>query len=404
MQGLVIYLLILLGVAAVLRVYPYFSVIYLLMLIYLISRLWARRSLTRLQATRRFVDRAFFGDQVDVHLTIHNASLLPVTWVALREFLPGALTPITTVRQVASLEANERWQVTYSLECRKRGVYSIGPMELETGDLLGAQPPRRKEIEPQRLIVYPKVVPLSALGLPTRAPLAALKTPIPIFEDPARVTGVREYQQGDSPRRIHWTATASAGRLLVKQFQPAIARDMHIVVNMRPEDYEDRHTFRAIEMAITTAASLANHVIGREGLAAGLTVEGWDTVQADWRRFSLLPRAERAQLMALLEVLARVQTSPTAQHDPLALRKKAPTMSFPDILRSESLTLGWGTTLAILTGRETLPLLESVVYLQKMGFAVALILITPERRRQSSVPRGVSVYRVWEEADLEAEL
>ena len=47
------------------------------------------------------------------------------------------------------------------------------------------------------------------LGLPTRSPLAALATHNPVFEDPSRVTGVRDYQRGDSPRRI---AQGSASR------------------------------------------------------------------------------------------------------------------------------------------------------------------------------------------------
>ncbi|NIN74493.1 MAG: DUF58 domain-containing protein, partial [Xanthomonadales bacterium] len=96
---------------------------------------------------------------------------------------------------------------------------------MQTGDLLGIERRSVARAEPSYLTVYPRVVPLQKLGLPTRSPLVALPAGAHLFEDPARVMGVRDYQPGDSPRRIHWTATASAGRLLVKQYQPAIARE-----------------------------------------------------------------------------------------------------------------------------------------------------------------------------------
>jgi uncharacterized protein (DUF58 family) len=230
------------------------------------------------------------------------------------------------------------------------------------------------------------------LDLPTRSPLVALRTRTPLFEDPTRIMGVRDYQRGDSPRRIHWTATASAGRLLVKQYQPAIARETLVCLDMSREDYGQRQRYTATELAVVVAASIANHVVSREGLPVGLATEAWDPLLEKPARFFLPPRSERGHLMSLLEVLARVQLTTGT--------------SFEDLLRHESTNLSWGATLTVITGRESEPLFDTLVYLRRAGFAVALILVQPTRPSATLQKRadllGVPIHRVWKEQELEA--
>jgi uncharacterized protein (DUF58 family) len=295
-------------------------------------------------------------------------------------------------REVVSLGSREQGHFSYRLDCRKRGYYPIGPLLLETGDLLGIIKHRRLEVEPQYLIVYPRIVPLQQLGLPTRSPLVALPARTPLFEDPTRIMGVRDYQRGDSPRRIHWTATASAGRLLVKQYQPSIARETLILLDLDERGYTQRRWRVASELAIVVAASIANHIIVHEGLPAGLAAEGWDPLLEDKARFFLPPRSERAHLVGLLEVLARAQV--------------ASTTPFAELLRRESVKLSWGATLVVVTGRESETLLDTLLYLRRTGFATTLVLVHPEHlsaelRRRSEL-LGMPVHRVWTESDMEA--
>ncbi len=406
MRGFVFFLLVLLGLALAMRNYPVFSVIYFVTAVYLLARLWARRGLRKIEVQRRFADHAFFGDELRVDVSIRNAKLLPVTWLGIRESLPPQLTTAPR-RYVASLGPYERWQSSYTIACEQRGYFKIGPLEIETGDLLGIRPPRKLRKAAQPLIIYPRMVALQSLGLPARSPLAALAARDPLFEDPARVTGVRDYQRGDSPRRIHWTASASAGRLLVKQLQPTDARETLICLDLRLADYDERIPFRSTEFAITVAASLANHIISGEGLAAGLATEGWDTVENAWVQWSLPPRHEQAQLIALLEVLARVQTSPRNEFNLPEMEQKLASPSFAEQLRRTTLASGWGSTVVVITGKETLDLLDALALLRKSGLAVVLILVAPPRRG-SPVPGaatvGISVHRVWEDEDLEATL
>jgi uncharacterized protein (DUF58 family) len=327
-----------------------------------------------------------------VDVSVRNNGWLPIPWLELHESLPIDLVVLPFKGKVISLGRHEDCLLTYTLRCRKRGVYALGPLTLRSGDLLGIEQITSKQVAANPLIVYPQIVPLHQLGLPTYSPSVTLPTKAPLFEDPTRITGVRNYVHGDSPRRIHWTATASAGRLLVKQYQPAIARETLICLNLNPADYEARQRYIATELAIVVAASVANHVIVKEGLPVGLATEAIEPLVEDKVRYSLPPRSERAHLMNMLEVLARAQI--------------ADEVSFADLIRRESVRLAWGATLMVVTGRESMELFDMLLYLKRAGFAVTLVLVQPGEPSDEMQKRvavlNLPVHRIWRETDLDA--
>ncbi|MBI5349099.1 MAG: DUF58 domain-containing protein [Chloroflexi bacterium] len=360
------YFFLLFLLAAFLRIDFFFIIAYFFFAIYLLSRLWMNRIERGLRVSRRFNSRAFFGDKVNVEINVINDSWLPAPWIELRESLPIELATPSSFQQVVSLGGRGRRQLNYTLHCHHRGYYSLGPLQAHTGDLLGLADKDLKR-SAEYIVVYPRMVSMQQLGLPTRSPLAILKTPTPLFEDSSRVIGVREYQRGDSPRKIHWTASASAGQLLVKNYQPAIARETLIALDLDYASYPMRHRYSAIEMAITTAASIANHAIVHQHLPTGIASEH------------------------ILESLARVQ----------AVEGVTP---FAELLRRESVHLSWGTTLLVITARVDDTLLKTLAYLQRSGFAVALIMIhfgrVPLEIQAKADVLGIKVYAVWDDFDL----
>jgi len=388
------FLLLLFIIAAFLRIDFFFTIVYLFSAVYLLSHLWIRRAAGQLETERRFTGRAFSGDQTTADLTIHNTGWLPVPWLKVHESLPVNLSAPPFLREIVTLGSHQRRSFTYTLDCRRRGYYRIGPLRLRTGDLLGLIGSHQQQIPDEPFIVYPRVVSLQTLGLPTRSPLVALPARTPLFEDPSRVMGVRDYQHGDSPRRIHWTATASTGQLLVKQYEPSVARETLVFLDLSREHYERRRRYTATELAIVVAASIAHHIVVNEGLSVGLAADGWDPESEEKTRFFLPPRSERAHLIKLLEVLARIEV--------------AEDTSFPNLLRRESVKLPWGATLAVIAGQESERLFDTLLYLRKAGFAVSLILVQPvyisaELQRRAD-QLAMPVHRVWKEADLEVGL
>jgi uncharacterized protein (DUF58 family) len=384
------YLLLLFALAVFLRVDFFFTIAYLFAAIYILSRWWMARLAKNLHLQRHFLPRAFYGDEVSVKVTVQNNGWLPAPYVEVRESLPLELATPPMYQQVFGLRAHQTHHFNYQLQCRRRGYHLLGTLQAQLGDLLGLVPQNLIHA-PEYLIVYPRIVPLAKLGLPTRSPLAILKTPTPLFEDTSRVVGVREYQRGDSPRKIHWTASASANQLLVKQYQPAIARETMIALDLNYESYAMRGRYEAVEMAITAAASVATHIVNRQRLPTGLFTEARDALTKKTERFFLPARAENAHLSQILESLARVHL--TDRPSP-----------FNTVLRRESVNLAWGTTVLAITGHADESLLQTLASLKRTGFAVALIVIQYERLetslRAQGQALGINIYQVWHDEEL----
>jgi len=391
MQRFVPFLLLLFVLALVLRVDLLFTAVWFLLGLYMVMRVWTQRVVRQLQVSRHFTERAFTGDEVAVRLVVRNTGRLPVPWLEINESVPMDLASAALSTQVVTLAGREERTFEYALACRRRGYYQVGPLRGETGDVLGVEQRILLWQEPRPLIVYPRVVPLQQLGLPSRSALVVLPARTPLFEDTSRVMGVRDYQPGDSQRRIHWTASARAGQLLVKQYQPAIARDTLLCLDMTLPSYGLHQRDEAAEMAIVVAASLARHMIVQEHLPAGLATEAADPLVNQRRRFLLPPRAERAHLTNILELLARIQLAPGG--------------GFAGLLREESMHLAWGATMVAITGCIDNELAETMLYLKRHGHAMALILVQPAwmRGRDSQPPAiGVPVHQVWTDVELAA--
>ncbi|NDJ51455.1 MAG: DUF58 domain-containing protein [Chloroflexi bacterium] len=391
MPNIIVYLLLLFMLASFLQVNFFFKIVYLFAGVYLLSRLWAQQNSASLRIMRQFDDHAFPGDQVAVRLTITNAGLLPLLGAEVRESISVELHSPPFEHQVMTLRGGESRRLEYNLDCVGRGYYAIGPAVVRSVDMLGLVKRSETRLEADYMTVYPKVLPLHQLGLPTRSPLVVLPAQSPLFEDPSRITGVRPYSAGDSLRRVHWTASASSGDLLVKQYQPAIARETLIFLDLDPERYDRQARFTGPELAIITAASLASHIINREKLPAGIATIARDPMQGrdNMQSFTLLPHSAPGYLISLLEILARVE--PIMGQGDL----------FFELLRQGSQHLAWGSTVAIITGEKSEAIIDMTLFLRRSGFAVALILIKPGRDQVTSVVPGVKVYRVWQESDLE---
>jgi uncharacterized protein (DUF58 family) len=392
MGNFIVFIIILFILAALLRIDFFFTILYLFLGVYILSQIWSRRVLHQLVITRSMVSRAFSGDQVEVTLRLTNHSRLPIPWLMVSESLPIDLHA-QVFREVVSLRGNGFYEGQYLLSTRKRGYYKVGPLELRTGDILGLRKELIGRFAADTLIVYPRIIPITDLGLPAHSPQVILPTASPLFPDPSRLSGVRSYTPGDNPRHIHWPATATTGQMLVKQFQPAIARDNVIFLDFDRSVYAKKsHPDTAIELAIVVAASLAHHISSVEKLPVGLTTTALDPLLEKIQPFHLPPAKGQGQLMQILEVLARIQAVDDSQ--------------FLSRLHQAAVHLSWGTTLIIITSHATPALQQTSLLLKRAGFQVTVVLVAPPRYRPELRPEPESeldspVFRISRERDIE---
>ena len=354
-----LFLIVLTVFAIFLREDSILTLAYFLVGVYALSRWWSRRALQAVEYKRTFQQRAFLYEKISVQLELVNKHWLPVPWVQLTENLPLELIVPSTYRSVTSIGPYASRQFEYLLHADRRGYYSIGPLHLRSGDLIGLTEELNTEGGVDHLIVYPKIIPFADVKLPSRSPLGTLRHTQPIFEDPSRVRGKRDYTAGDSLRRVDWKATASTGRLQVKQFEPSIALETAIFLNLNADEYAPRTRLDATELAIVIAASLANWIVGKRQ-SVGLTVNGVDPIGTEGQAQALPPRKGRAHLTRILDVLARVRSAPTTPFAPL--------------FQYEAARLPWGTTVILILGAIDEELFNEIFRAQRAGLNVVLIL------------------------------
>jgi len=367
-----------------------FYLAYVLGGIWLVSFIWMRQALTGLQTERRFPARAFHGEQVTAELLVANRGRWPILWLNLHESLPIALHSPNFERRVVSLAPGEKTRLDYQLKCQRRGYYMLGPLSLHTGDFFNLARERDATVTAMPFIVYPRVVPLRQLGLASQLPFGDLSTQQRIFEDPSRFFGVRDYQPGDGLRQISWKSTARAEHLLVKRFQPAIALNTLILLNLNVEEYALRSRAMAGEIGIVVAASFAAHLIEKRQ-PVGLAVLGMDAVTEQVGLQVIAPVRGRDHLMRLLETLARAEL--------------ASTHPFVETLDQASAKLGWGSTVVIITPGESPHLVEALLQLRRRGVQAQLIVTDPLAAFQDLRGRleqiGIPAFWVTQEKDLD---
>jgi uncharacterized protein (DUF58 family) len=352
-------LVMLLLIAAFLRGDFALTLIYLVVGALATGMWWGRRALAQVETKRRFSTHAFLGEKVKIHLHVQNKGWLPVPWLELRETLPVALAGPNSFQTVTNLGPRADAEFEYFVEARKRGYYPIGPLSISTGDILGLSDSLQAQSRAEALVVYPKIIPFTSMEIPSYSPQGTLRHTLPLFEDPTRVFGKRGYTSGDSLRRIDWKSSASTGRLQVKVFEPSIALETFVVLNLNAGDYYYRSRIDSTELAIVIAASVSNWIAAKKQMV-GMMVNGHDPRAIDSRPQPISPRKGKRHLMRLLETLARVEIIDNSALVPL--------------IQQQRYQLAWGTTLIVITGTASNELLDELYQARRWGQNSVLIL------------------------------
>jgi uncharacterized protein (DUF58 family) len=175
-----------------------------------------------------------------------------------------------------------------------RGEYLLGPLRLRSGDVFGLFPKELILPHFQRMLVYPRIFPLSKLNFPLKALLgekAALRS---IYEDVSRVAGARDYHFDDPFKRIHWKASAAHGMLQTRQYESSTSLSLLLILDVNSYQGKDEE----FEYAVSAVASLA-YEAEKQGFAVGLATNSEPEVR--------IPISTgRTQLMLILEALARI--------------------------------------------------------------------------------------------------
>lgn len=233
----------LLGIAGFLTVWIIFkddlflTLWILISLLTIASYISARISLKGiiLQRTSRF-QKMNVGNYFEDHFDIENKHPIWKQWLEIRDYSGISGNP-EEARILTDIEAKKiRTFNTYTF-LRKRGEFTLGPLQLISSDFFGFFEFSEWLENNKKLVVLPRIIELKQF---TQLPAylsggKELKVSSP--ETTPFAAGVREYFPGDSLRRIHWPTTARKNKLMVKEFDRDPQMNTWIMIDCAIENH-----------------------------------------------------------------------------------------------------------------------------------------------------------------------
>jgi len=215
--------------------------------------------------------RVYAGTASRIDLVVTNRARRRSPLLALRDRVSGTRGALLVVNPLA---AGASARAAYRFPTERRGVVTIGPLEVEVADPLGLARLVIPATGISELIIYPRIQPVPALPLTSgNDPLAGAEHPNALGRSGEDFYALRPYVVGDDLRRVHWPSTARHDELLVRQDELPWQGRATIVVDARAS----RHDAESIERAVTAAASIVAAVARRQDLVRLVTSDGGDS-------------------------------------------------------------------------------------------------------------------------------
>ena len=217
---------------------------------------WAtKRSARKILIRRRLSDvRVAPGSRVQVTLELENASPIPTSFLLLEDRLP---TPLGRAARLVmgGIDPSTRERATYTLVPQTRGRYTIGPLAVDVSDPFALTRLRLEFDEREELLVTPEIEDLGAAPDPSSGPTFGASRARQLFRTGEEYYTMRQYQEGDDLRRIHWPSVARTGELMIRQDESTRRASGLVFFDTRAAALGKSHT-PAFERGVSVAASI----------------------------------------------------------------------------------------------------------------------------------------------------
>ncbi|HEU5244170.1 MAG TPA: DUF58 domain-containing protein [Gaiellaceae bacterium] len=245
---------------------------------------------------------------------------------------------------------------SYRLRNVPRGRHRFEPVRLSITDPFGLAESGVTLDEQQALVVYPHLVELERLFFeggagPEHGRRLLLRRPVG-FD----LHSVRDYQQGESLRRVHWPSTARRGALMVKELEDSPRDEVAVLLDGDPAGVTGSPPDSSFDVAVRAAGSILRAQV-RSGRRCVLLLNNSE-------REAQVVSSDGAEWQRALELLAAAE--PDARRPAAALLESA------DAPASCSLEL------VVVTSRVERSLVDRLLQRSLTRRAAALVYVEPE--------------------------
>ena len=363
-----------------------------------ISLVWNKICLQNLNYYRTLsTKRAFVGETIDINLTVENKKPLPLPKVFISDVLPSGLKLEKSqpsfeinhqlidnrffIRKSFSIGWYQKIFWDYSVTCTKRGIYNLGPAEIEVHEPLGFLQSKIKHPAADNIVIYPKLIDIEKFESHSNRPLGESIKGTKLLNDYSRPYSVRDYEIGDPVKTIDWKSTAKTTKLKVKTYEPSIS-DIFIIAVATETTYPHwaAHSPKKLERVVSTAASVAWLAFKRKFQLGILTN---DLPLPKNNPLIVSPSKDKHNIDLALKALAGIKAYSV---EPLE-----------DRLMKSSRNIPKGCTLSILTSHLSKNLMLTAHHLSTTGYNVLVINTGDEYKGQ--IPKSIHLYQIKEFLD-----
>jgi uncharacterized protein (DUF58 family) len=277
----------------------------------LAARTWVRAAAAPIQLRRRAGKAALLeGEDVWVTLEARPQTRVPAPSLTVTERFARIGMRETPLRRSGS-----GYRGTYVLERMPRGRYVVEAAQATIDDPFGLA---RAEVELAAggsLLVYPRLVALERLFSESGARAQDGRRLLLRRPTGFDLHSVREYEEGESLRKVHWPTTARRGQLMVKELEDAPRDEIAVLLDAD----ESSAAGDSFDVQVRAAGSIlrahASH--GRRAVLAlnssRRPIARVSSLDGDWlAALALLAEAEPDGTRPLVDLLAR-ESGPAAR-------------------------------------------------------------------------------------------
>ena len=264
-------------------------------------------------------EKITFGRPVNVHLQITNQGTFQGEFYLRDIVTPALMVEEGQVEKILRLPPGESVELSYRVR-GKRGRYQFKGLQVVARDHSGLFAEQRLIPAHEKLVVFPKVTRLKKIDIrPYQT--HGFAGPIPARKPGSGTDffGVREYQLGDSLRKMNWRVSARHERsFFTNEFEQEGIADVGLILDARDQSDIRSSSGSLLEYGIEAAASLADALL-TDGHRLSLLVYGFGLER-------VFPGYGRVQRERILNALARAQTGVNFVFESL---ERLPTRFFP---------------------------------------------------------------------------
>ena len=270
----------------------------------LAARTWVGLAAAPIRLGRRAGRGALLeGEDVWVRLDASPATRVPAPGLTITERIARFGDQVTTMTR-----AGRSYRGTYVLERVPRGRYVVESARATIDDPFGLA---REEVELDArgsLLVYPRLVALDRLFSESGAHAQDGRRLLLRRPSGFDLHSVRDYEQGESLRKVHWPSTARRGQLMVKELEDAPRDEIAVILDAD----ESAAVAGSFDVQVRAAGSIlrAHAAHGRRAVlavnSAAQPVVRVASLEGDWlAALAVLAESEPTGTRPVVELLAR---------------------------------------------------------------------------------------------------